>query len=73
MGSKKDFVAIAGNCLSGYQRHWFFGDLRCLRCGKFKPKKGKLYCHRCGYKKIILESLAEGHCCPNCGSSDSDE
>ena len=33
----------------------------------------RLFCHQCGFRDIILESVAEGYWCPNCGSSDSDE
>ena len=42
----------------------------------WKPRPGKpkwCYCHRCGNPDIVFESLAEGHWCPDCGSSDSDE
>ena len=69
----KDFVAVTGNCLKGYKRHDFRKTPVCWRCGKYKPDKGELYCHRCGYRGIHLESPAEGYSCPNCGSSDSDE
>ena len=69
----QDFVAIPGNCMRGYQRHRYSGDIVCWRCSKFRPKPRDLYCHKCGYRHIIHESLAEGYSCPNCGSSDSDE
>lgn len=68
-----DFLAIAGNCHGDYQRHFFAGDERCKHCGKRRPRKGELYCHRCGYRNIIHESLAEGYSCPACGCSDTDE
>lgn len=32
-----------------------------------------LYCHQCGNRDIVRESLAEGYWCPECGGSDSDE
>ena len=31
------------------------------------------FCYQCGNPKLVLESLAEGYWCPECGSSDSDE
>ena len=70
---KEDFVAIPGNCNRGYERHNYRGDVLCWRCGKAKPVEGALYCHQCGYRRILWESAAEGYSCPNCGSSNSDE
>jgi anaerobic ribonucleoside-triphosphate reductase len=41
---------------------------------EFKNKYGDdIFCHVCGYRKIILVSDCEGYWCPKCGSSDSDE
>lgn len=70
---EKDKVAIPGNCHKGYSRHYYLGGHQCLRCFKSKPEEGQLYCHKCGNKNIVFESLAEGYYCPNCGSSDQDE
>ena len=38
-----------------------------------KKYPDKLYCHQCGNRNIIHESLAEGYWCTECGSSDMDE